>query len=421
MRGLLMALGVLAVALSPLVGTIPARAAPDFDSAYVFESAYLANMAPGDTGTFSVFFQNTGALTWTLSTATQVNLATCRLDKVSCGVPPEHFSWNPGSWLSTTAYATQSKSDVVPGDSSSFFYQVKASTSTAPGTYRFNGDLVVAAAGALIHPEGYYQEASVTGAPDQAPSDVQATIGDTNGVGGPNDVRIAFTAPARNTTTAYEVQRREGDCSAAPADTGFVKLATVTAQPGQSGSYVDLDRTNGTYCYQVRVPDPIRSSFVYSNQAAAIITASTIGVVPTSTSAVMTQSGGIFTDRYYTGDKIDLVFSVAIKLAAASIRVADSDCGAPTTQAGPPATCMGTDTWTTADVVCGVNASCVLSLDRKTLTIMLTAPPTQVAPGSVAGLQYPITIIEGHGITDANGTAWDLAGSADRVFGPVGQ
>ena len=33
----------------------------------------------------------------------------------------------------------------------------------------------------------------------------------------------------------------------------------------------------------------------------------------------------------------------------------------------------------------------------------------------------PITIIEGHGITDANGTAWDLAGSADRVFGPVGQ
>ena len=117
MRGLLMALGVLAVALSPLVGTVSARAAPDFDSAYVFESAYLANMAPGDVGTFSVFFQNTGALTWTISTATQVNLGTCRLDKVSCGVPPEYFTWNPGSWLSTTAYATQSKSDVTPGDS----------------------------------------------------------------------------------------------------------------------------------------------------------------------------------------------------------------------------------------------------------------------------------------------------------------
>src|SRR2546427_707540 len=167
MRGVTIALAVLAVALSPIVGTTPARAAPDFDSAYVFESAYLANMAPGDTGTFAVFFQNTGALTWTISTATQVNLGTCRLDKVTCGVPPEYFTWNPGSWLSTTAYATQSKSDVTPGDSSSFFYQVKASTSTAPGTYRFNGDLVVAATGALIHPEGYYQEASVTGAPDQ--------------------------------------------------------------------------------------------------------------------------------------------------------------------------------------------------------------------------------------------------------------
>src|SRR3989442_1237092 len=389
MRGLLMALGVLAAALSPLVGTVPARAAADFDSAYVFASAYLANMAPGDVGTFAVFFQNTGALTWSISTATQVNLGTCRLDKVSCGVPPEHFSWNPGSWLSTTAYATQSKSDVTSGDSSSFFYQVKAPTSTSAGTYRFNGDLVVAATGALIHPEGYYQEASVTGAPDQAPSDVQATIGDTNGVGGQNDVRIAFTAPARNKTTAYDVQRLQGDCSATPADTGFVKLATVTAQPGQSGSYIDLDRTNGTYCYQVRVPDPIRSSFVYSNQAAAVITASTIGVVPTSTSAVMTQSGGIATNAYYTGDKIDLVFSVAIKLAAASIRVADADCGAPTTQAGPPAACMGTDSWTTADVVCGVNASCVQSLDRKTLSITLTAPPMQVAAGGGAGAPAP--------------------------------
>src|SRR5438874_4100189 len=116
MRGVLMALGMFAVALSPIVWAAPARAAADFDSAYVFESAYLANMAPGDTGTFAAFFQNTGALTWTVSTATQVNLATCRLDKVTCGVPPEQLSWNPGSWLSTTAYATQSKVDVVPGD-----------------------------------------------------------------------------------------------------------------------------------------------------------------------------------------------------------------------------------------------------------------------------------------------------------------
>ena len=102
-----MALGILAVASSPLVETAPARAASDFDSAYVFESAYLANMAPGDIGTFSVFFQNTGALTWVFATETQVNLASCRLDKVTCGVPPEHLTWNPGTWLSTSAYATQ--------------------------------------------------------------------------------------------------------------------------------------------------------------------------------------------------------------------------------------------------------------------------------------------------------------------------
>src|SRR5437899_12233695 len=123
MRGVLLALAVLAAALSPLVGTAPARAAPDFDSAYVFESAYLANMAPGDVGTFAVFFQNSGALTWTISTATQGNLGTCRLAKVTCGVPPEYFPWNPGSWLSTTAYATHSQSDLTPGDSSPLSYQ----------------------------------------------------------------------------------------------------------------------------------------------------------------------------------------------------------------------------------------------------------------------------------------------------------
>src|SRR5256885_14031777 len=122
MRGLLMPLRVLAVVSSPLVGSAPARAASDFDSAYVFESAYLANISPGDIGTFSVFFQNTGALTWVFATKTQVNLASCRLDKANCGGPPGHLHWNTVTWQSTSPPATQSKLVGDPGNSTSLLY-----------------------------------------------------------------------------------------------------------------------------------------------------------------------------------------------------------------------------------------------------------------------------------------------------------
>ena len=34
---------------------------------------------------------------------------------------------------------------------------------------------------------------------------------------------------------------------------------------------------------------------------------------------------------------------------------------------------------------------------------------------------YPAVITEAIGITDLSGNVWNIAGSADRVFGPVGQ
>ena len=103
------------------------------------------------------------------------------------------------------------------------------------------------------------------------------------------------------------------------------------------------------------------------------------------------------------------------------IRVADSDCGAPASQSGPPATCGSGMSQTVGDVTCTVNANCFLSLDNKTLSVSLTAPPNEVAIGTVGGLQYPVIVIDTHGITDTNGNPWDLANSADRVIGPVGQ
>src|SRR5437867_12945759 len=102
----------------------PAAAAAGYDSLYQFESAFLL-LKPGDTGTFSVFFANTGATVWAAGTATQVNLAVCAPDKVTCNVASPNATWNPGTWLSATAYTTHAKPAVAPGDFSAFTYNVK--------------------------------------------------------------------------------------------------------------------------------------------------------------------------------------------------------------------------------------------------------------------------------------------------------
>src|SRR2546430_10230409 len=125
-----------------------AKAAQPYDSLYQFESSFLGNLRPGDTGTFSVFFFNTGSTTWTAGTATQVNLAVCAADKVTCNVASPNAAWNPGTWLSTTAYGTHAKAAVAPGDFSAFTYNVKVPANATVATYRFNGDLVIASNGA---------------------------------------------------------------------------------------------------------------------------------------------------------------------------------------------------------------------------------------------------------------------------------
>src|SRR5437667_8888809 len=98
MRAVLVALGVAAGLVLPFVLSTPARAAADFDSAYLFESSYLSGLAPGDTGSFATFFMNAGNLAWTIGSPTQVNLAACRSDKITCNVESERAAWNNGTW-----------------------------------------------------------------------------------------------------------------------------------------------------------------------------------------------------------------------------------------------------------------------------------------------------------------------------------
>jgi len=145
----------------PLLTQTAARAAASFDSAYQFESAFLS-LAPGDTGTFAVFFANTGATAWVKSSSTQVNLSVCDASKTFCNVPSINAAFASG-WLSAIAYATATKDVVGPGDFSPFSYAIKVPVSQTAGTYRFNGDLVLATTGERLHPEGYYHDLSVNG------------------------------------------------------------------------------------------------------------------------------------------------------------------------------------------------------------------------------------------------------------------
>ena len=163
---ILTAVTALAVVASLLAGAAgQAAAVTGFDSAYFGESAFLT-LGPGQSGQFAVGFNNTGSTGWLTGSSSQVDLAICLPDKVTCNVPSPNaaFAMN---WLSSTAYATTSTTYVGPGQTGFFVYNVKVPAGAAPGTYRFNGDLALTGTASMIHPQGYYQDVQVpsVGAP----------------------------------------------------------------------------------------------------------------------------------------------------------------------------------------------------------------------------------------------------------------
>ena len=162
MRKITTAITAAALAFSMLAQAVPAAAVAGYDSAYAGESAFV-NITGGQTQNFQVFFANTGTTSWQKGGATQVDLAACLEDKVTCNAQDaSEATWNSG-WLSATRYASTTQSITPPGSLGTFSYNILAPVGVAAGIYRFNGDLVVAATGERIHPEGYYQEAN-TGA-----------------------------------------------------------------------------------------------------------------------------------------------------------------------------------------------------------------------------------------------------------------
>src|SRR5947207_1199917 len=162
MRKIVTAVTAAALSLSMLAAAVPASAVTGYDSAYAGESAFV-NISPGQTLNFQVFFANTGTTTWSRGTGTQVDLAACLEDKTTCNAQDAtEASWNSG-WLSTTRYATTVQTTTAPGALGTFSYNIAAPSTATAGTYRFNGDLVLSSTGEKIHPDGYYQDATVGG------------------------------------------------------------------------------------------------------------------------------------------------------------------------------------------------------------------------------------------------------------------
>jgi len=169
MRRIVTAITAAALAFSLVAQATPASAAvTGYDSSYSGESAFLS-LDQGDTGSFTVFFANTGTTTWASGTSTQVDLAACTEDKVTCDAQDSSDADFNDGWLSATRYATTTQSAVAPGQIGTFTYNVMVPADAAADTYRFNGALVLASTGADIHNEGYFQDVTVAEADAPAP------------------------------------------------------------------------------------------------------------------------------------------------------------------------------------------------------------------------------------------------------------
>ena len=205
MRKIVTAVTAAALSLSMLAAAVPALAVTGYDSAYAGESAFV-NISPGQTLNFQVFFANTGTTTWSRGTGTQVDLAACLEDKVTCNAQDaSEASWNSG-WLSSQRYASTVQTTTAPGALGTFSYDIAAPANVVAGTYRFNGDLVLSSTGEKIHPEGYYQDATVGGGGTGA--QITSLTPDNGPTDGGNNVVIAGSGAGRSGDVVAERAER---------------------------------------------------------------------------------------------------------------------------------------------------------------------------------------------------------------------
>src|SRR5439155_25680728 len=147
----------ISMALTFIAMALPAAAVVGFDSKYTAESDFVS-INPGETKQFVVIFRNTGTLGWQKGSSSQVDLAQC----CPYNSPTPNSAWNPGTWQDNSSYTTHTADFIAPGQDATFAYSIRAPGSQSAGTYRFAGDLAKHDTRDMIHPEGYYQEATIS-------------------------------------------------------------------------------------------------------------------------------------------------------------------------------------------------------------------------------------------------------------------
>jgi hypothetical protein len=144
----------------PLARDVPTQTSASFDpidpAGAVFVQETSTKIAqPGQTVTFNFQFNNSGTTSWTLGTATQVDLGACApvassrsQYSIPCGVTSMNPTWNE-RWTSPSIYAAQVADVVGPGSLASYLWSVRVPDGTPPGSYQFLARLVSAAGSPL--------------------------------------------------------------------------------------------------------------------------------------------------------------------------------------------------------------------------------------------------------------------------------
>ncbi|HEV2249938.1 MAG TPA: hypothetical protein VGT60_05485 [Candidatus Limnocylindria bacterium] len=146
-------LWIVALSLAFPFPAAASTAGSGFDSRYAGESVFTSRPA-GQTGQFSAIFFNAGTQAWAPGV---VGLMVCLADQTTCGVPSPNAAY-ASSWYSPTVYATVT-APVSPGQNGFFVYDFAVPAGTPPNTVAtFNGDVGLLSSGALLHPEGYFQQ-----------------------------------------------------------------------------------------------------------------------------------------------------------------------------------------------------------------------------------------------------------------------
>lgn len=222
-------------------------------------------------------------------------------------------------------------------------------------------------------------------------------------------VTVSVTLPSgRSAGTIYTLQRATyplPECSG-PLGAFSTDVEVDTEYDG----FFDDNPANGCYVYRVKssvTSSPNASVAFSANSANADVpSGSSDTTAPKIDSVSLTTDSGL-AGRLDTGDVHTFVFSERMAASTAAngstYRLSDGD-------------------GTTADIVCGSNATCTLA-DKtdnafpsprtwSELTVTLTSTPVPVSVGTTLGLQYPATILSMSAqFTDLAGNQVTMAGS----------